>query len=727
MSRVQANRIAAVSTSLGEDVLLLRSMQFTESLGRPFQAKLDLFSENHSVDFSAIVGQNLTVRLEQAGGTPRYFNGFVSRFEQGSGAGLLAHYRATVVPWLWFLTRTANCRIFQETSVPDIVKQVFQERGFTDVIDELSGSYPQWEYCVQYRETDFNFVSRLMEQEGIYYFFRHENGKHSIVLADWPGAHQPFPGYESIGYHDVLKRSDREYVSDWTVEHAVQPGACALNDYDFKIPRKVLRARASQPQPEANSHFEVYDYPGEYTEQSEGQRYAQVRIDEQQANHSVISAASDATGICTGCTFELKDHPRDDQNKKYLITSASYHIRSDEFDSAAGGNGAGGGGGNLYTCHFTAIEADQQFRPARVTPKPIVQGPQTAVVVGPAGQEIYVDEFGRIKVQFFWDREGKYDENTTCFMRVAQQWAGKRWGASFWPRIGQEVVVGFLEGDPDHPIVIGSVYNGDQRPPYLGSGPDGKHANDPKVSGWKTNSTPGGEGFNELRFDDSKGKEQVFIHAQHNLDTRVRNESMLSVGSNQHETVGGEKDGKKFGDRRELVFRNHHVHTKGAHEEQVGGHMYLHVGGGDDGPQNLEVHVIGKEIRQVDDSSHLTVAKDRAEKIDGSQSLTVGGDQQEKVGKKHAVDAGQEIHLKSGMKVVIEAGMQLTLKGPGGFIDIGPAGVTVQGVMVLINSGGAAGAGTGSTPATPEKPKDAAPTAPSAADNAVRGQKSARS
>jgi type VI secretion system secreted protein VgrG len=332
------------------------------------------------------------------------------------------------------------------------------------------------------------------------------------------------------------------------------------------------------------------------------------------------------------------------------------------------------------------------------------------------------DKYGRVKVQFHWDREGKKNANSSCWLRVGQLWAGKRWGASFWPRVGQEVIVDFLEGDPEEPIIVGSVYNADQMPPYQGDGFDDKHKNDNKVSGIKSNTTPGGEGFNEWRFDDTKDHEQIFIHAQRDLDERVLNDTRERVIHDRHLIVGEEKDGNKVGDQRERVFQDKHLKVERHQIEHIAGNMQLLVGGADDGGSQ-DISIGGNRTVSVGGEDHLHVTKDRKQKIDGTTSLTVGGDQQEKVGGNHALEAGA-IHLKAGMKLILEAGAQLSLKGPGGFIDIGPSGISIQGTMVLINSGGSAGDGSGSSPATPNDAKQAKPTVPDQADDSKSGKKS---
>lgn len=638
MAITQKNREAAIGTPLGEDVLLLVSMSGTEQLSRPFEFQLELASEEHHIKSSDIIAQNVTIRLDLPQDQFRYFNGYISRFTQTLGSLELARYRATVVPWLWFLTQTADCRIFQKKKVPDIIKQVFNDLGFTDIEDALTGSYREWEYCVQYRETDFNFVSRLMEQEGIYYFFKHENGKHTLVLADSASAHQPYLDHDQIKFRPAdLRASDEKYISDWIVETRIQPGLYTLNDFDFKNTHKDLQARAKVTRKHAAADFDIFDYPGEYVESSDGEEYARKRIEELQAQYEVITATSDVRGICTGCTFTLIDHPRNDWNTEYLITSANYNIHSDLLQASSE---------TAYSCSFNAIDTTQQFRAPRITPKPTIPGPQTAIVVGPSGEEIWTDEFGRVKVQFHWDRYSEADENSSCWIRVSQAWAGKKWGAIYIPRIGQEVIVEFLEGDPDQPIITGRIYNGQAMPPY--TLPDEK-----TKSTLKSNSSKYGGGFNEIRFEDKMDKEQIFIHAQKDEDVRVKNDCKEYIGNERH-----------------LIVKS-------------------------------------DQFEQVDGDKHLTVKGDQNEKINGTVSVDAGMDYQHKVGMKHALEAGMDVHIKGGMKVIIEAGLQLSLKAAGSFVDIGPAGVSISGTLVNINSGGSAGSGAGCSPDAAKEPKEA--------------------
>lgn len=667
MAITQKRRIFAVNTPLGEDVLVFYRMTGTEQLGRLFEYELELLSEKTYIQLTEILGKNVTVRMqlpESRGGGARYFNGFVTRFSYLGMRGMrYGAYRATLSPWLWFLTRTADCRIFQKKTVPQIIEMIFEKHGFKDFKKSL-GQYRTWEYCVQYRETDFNFISRLMEQEGIYYYFKHENGKHILVLADDYNSHGPFPNYSEVPYYppDAMQWKDHDHLYEWIVEKQVQSGGYALNDFDFTAPTKDLRKTLSMPKRHPMAQFEIYDYPGEYAEPDDGDNYTRIRLQELLAQHKVVRAEGVARGLAVGCLFSLTNSGHQDQDREYLVVSAAYELQADPYISVPVPESV-----KPYQLRITAIDAQQPYRAPRVTPKPVVQGPQTAIVVGPQGEEIYTDQYGRVKCHFHWDRHDRANEESSCWIRVAQSWAGKKWGALYLPRIGQEVIVDFLEGDPDQPIITGRVYNGDNKPPY--TLPDKK-----TISTLKSLSSKGGGGFNELRFDDDKGKEQIFLHAERDEDLRIKNDAREWIGSERHLIVKK----KQF--------------------EQVEGEKHLIVKSGDGGS--------GDQFEKVAGEKHQQVGGDHNQKVGGALSLNVGMDQQEKVGMNHALDAGMEIHLKAGMKVVIEAGLQLTLKVGGNFIDINPAGVFIKGVMVMINSGGSAGSGSGSSPTAPTAPKE---------------------
>jgi type VI secretion system secreted protein VgrG len=646
MSYTQQGRLLSIDTPLGKDVLLLQGLAGHEAISRQFAFHLDLLSENHSVAYDQIVGQKVTVTVATADGGPRYISGIVSRFAQAGTDFRFTHYQAEVVPWLWCLTRLADSRIFQDMTIPDIITKVFRDRGFTDYKNSLQGTYDQREYCVQYRETDFNFVSRLMEQYGIFYFFQHENGKHTLVLADAPGAHKPCPGQNKARF--VLTTGQEgvapeDAVTSWQIGQELRTGKYSLTDYNFETPSTSLLANeATVINVDGNSKFEIYDQPGVYLKKAQGESLAKVRMQEQEASHKVASGTSSCRGFASGYKFSLTDHYRKDLNASYVLTDVQHKA------TVGGCYVTGDDSGAHYSNQFACIPADVPFRPARLSPKPFVQGPQTAVVVGKSGEEIWTDKYGRVKVQFHWDREGKKDENSSCWIRVSQPWAGKSWGGIWIPRIGQEVIVDFLEGDPDRPIITGRVYNAEVMPPY-------KLPDNQTRSTFMSRSSKGGASanYNEIRFEDKKGSEQIFINAEKDMDLRVENDS------------------------REYVMKDRHLLIDGNQLEKVKG--------------NKDAQVTG----------------DHKEKVGGDVSLQIGGSRDEKVGMKHALESGQEIHLKAGMKVIMEAGMQLTIKAAGGFVDIGPAGVTIQGTMVLINSGGAAGTGSGSSPKNPKDPDTA--------------------
>jgi type VI secretion system secreted protein VgrG len=645
MDITQEHRQVEIASPLGKDVLLFYHMTATEALGRLFQFNISVLSKDSGITFEKLLGERITVRLALPNNKNRYFSGHVSSFSQSGTVGELYAYHVTVHPWLWFLTRSANCRIFQDKTVPNIIKEVFRDQGFTDFKESLSGDYMPLEYCVQYRESDFNFVSRLMEQEGIYYYFKHENDKHTMVLSDSASSHQPFPDYEKLPYYpfEVTLRRERDHIYDWRASLEIQPGVCALNDFNFKTPKANLHVKSAIKHDHVMSGIEVYDYPGRYQKTDEGETYARVRVQELQTDHELVHGEGNARGLAVGSLFELTGYERKDQNREYLIVSATHDIASDIY--AAGPQSAGGA--DIYSCSFTAIPSKLPFRPARITQKPDVKGPQTAIVVGPSGDEIYTDKYGRVKLKFHWDRYNKADENSSCWVRVAQVWAGAKWGAIHIPRIGQEVIVDFLEGDPDRPIVTGRVYNDDNMPPY--ELPAYK-----TQSGIKTHSSKEGGPFNvnELRFEDYKGDELIFLQAEKDHEVRVKNDMVRFVANEDHLTV--KRD----------------------------------------------------QMQIIKGDKNLTINGDRNEKVDGTISRQAGMDIQEKVTSRHALDAGMEIYLKAGMNVVLEAGMSITLKGSGGFIVIGPAGVAIQGTQVLINSGGAPTPGSGCSPQSPKEPRE---------------------
>jgi len=657
MAQIQTSRPFEIFTPLGDDVVLFHRMAATEELGRLYQFELDLLSKDPNIKFEDILGQNVTIRIRLPDNKIRYCNGYVSRFCQGGSLGDFNAYIMTVVPWLWFLTRTADCRIFQEKTVPDIIKEVFRDNGFSDFEEALSGTYRKWEYCVQYRETAFNFVSRLMEQEGIYYYFKHENNKNTLVLSDSVSSHETFPDYEKLRYFPLEKEFPREkdHIYDWSISKEVQPGGFALNDFDFKRPRANLHVKSTVKREHAQSMMEIFDYPGEYVQTNEGEIYARARIQELQVEYEQIQGHANARGICVGNLFKLTDHPRTDQNREYLVVSATHEMESDAYVSASAS-----GAKEIYSCNFTVIDSKQPFRPPRTTPKPMIQGPQTAVVVGRSGDEIHTDKYGRVKIQFHWDRYGKRDENSSCWVRVSHPWAGKNWGSVALPRIGQEVIVEFLEGDPDRPIITGRVYNNDNMPPY------DLPANATQ-SGIKSRSSKGGNAnnFNEIRFEDKKGEELVYIHAEKNETIVVENDQSIDVGNNRDKKVGVNQS--------ETIGANKTINVGVNHAETIGANMTQTVGS-----NKAETIAIAKALTiggayqiSVGAAMNETVGGAKAEEIGGVKSVNVGVSSSENIGSNKSVDAGKDISESAGKDVSIQSGKKMSFSAGDDFTVTG--------------------------------------------------------
>lgn len=500
----QAHRSVRIETPFAENVLLLKSLRGSEGLGRPFQFEIKLASETSDLDYEKIIGQKVSISLETGAHNPdgspivRYFNGYVSRFSQTTYEGSLVEYQATVVPWLWFLTRSSNCRIFQGLTIPEILKQVFHDSGYSDIIDNLHGTYRKRNYCVQYRETAFQFVSRLMEDEGIYYYFQHEQAKHSLVLCDSPASHAEYPGYGSLKYSP--NSSDvEETLTSWVVQHEVQSDAYTTNNFNFTSPKAVSSRTAYQQSRYGQTQLEQFEYLGEqspydqYTTDApnENDRYSQARLEELQARFETYSSGGNARGICVGAWFKLTDHPRLAFNTPpYLTTSADYQIASAPFTTVSEYLTAD----STFSASLIAMPKSVQFRSPRATPKPIVYGPQTATVVGPDGEKISTDKYGQVQVRFHWDHRTDAT-SCSCWMRVSQGWAGKKWGDMAIPHVGDEVIVECLEGDPDRPLVTGRVFNDDNMPPLVL--PDNKHKRvlqDDFGNHLTLDATPGDEG-----------------------------------------------------------------------------------------------------------------------------------------------------------------------------------------------------------------------------------------
>jgi type VI secretion system secreted protein VgrG len=649
----QALRTARLDTPLGVDVLLLVRFSGEEAISRPFGFDLELQSERRDIDPAEILRKPVVVSWRLRDGSLRHVHGHISRFSQGPSDAQLTSYRAELVPWTHFLSLRRDCRIFQRMSVPDIVEAVFRGAGFVD-FEVRCGARPEREYCVQYLETDLNFVQRLLEEEGIFYFFEHSSEKHTLIMADNPSHAPDCPPPDHIPVRGISS-SAQDAVSEFEWENSIRTGSVTYRDYDHLQPNFTLEAAVP------GQDEEVYEYwTGRYTSREEGERLARYRLQAEDAMREQAQGRSECRNLIAGHKFTLREHTNARANQQYLLTSV-HHVcnngeyRSDETDVSFD-----------YSNAFTCIPAAVPFRPRRTVRKPLIMGTQTAVVVGPPGEEIYPDEHGRVKVQFHWDRQGQRNEDSSCWVRVGQLWAGQGWGAQFLPRVGHEVIVGFQNGDPDQPIILGSVYNARNRPPYE------LPANQAQ-SGIKTRSTPNGSvsNFNELRFDDKKGDEEVYLHAERTLRTVVEGSESHSVGGKRTTSIGVDEN---------ITVKQHRtVHVENGHETIV-----IHTGN-----HTLDVNTGHHTVNVKTGNQELNVNT-------GHSTLNVRtGNYEVNVNAGHATfnvrTGNRDINVPAGayqlkaLNVVIQAPAGIKLECGGSSITMTPAGITIVGPMVKIN------------------------------------------
>jgi type VI secretion system secreted protein VgrG len=749
MAFPQKDRLLRVyGAPLAADNVILTGLSGHEAMSRLYSFQLEMACQDLSLNAENFIGKPVKVEIaSQDEKSPvRYVNGYISRLSAGEISGeadaktQFRVYRAELVPWLWFLTQTARCFIYfperEDKSIFEIIEAVLkrassdlhvgdQAKFNLDGIDPLKQR--KVKHCVQYRETDFNFLSRILEQYGAYYYFKQTDGGHELVISmdgNYPDAAQ-----SSIKHPTgtAAGKSSTDHIHSWEHSYEFVSGKWAHTDYNFETPTAALMADSGNTKakhPDA-SKYEVYDYPGEYSDSGEGKDDARVRQEEEELPHDTVSASSGCRALMPGHKFKLEaraDKSNATEVGEYLVTSIHHH-------ASQSGPESGGGAAATYSNSFSCVPRAVQFRAARITPKPVVSGIQTAVVVGPSSEEIYTDKYGRIMVAFHWDREDsdredkprkKVDngEKFYCWIRVAQNIAGNKWGFMAIPRIGQEVVVDFIEGDPDRPLVIGGVYNEGQMPHY---DPD-EHKTRTYI---KTNSSPGGDGHNELRFEDKADEEQIYIHAERNMDVRVKNDSMELIYGNRHQVIGWEdKEGEKGGDQKEEIKRDRHLKVHKDHIEHIGGDAKILIGGIDgDGNQDVVIKKDAKLL--VEGDQHRHVMGNNLESIDGNRNTNIGGDQVMEIGGSSAHIAGAD-HLMKGMNISIE-GQAICLKSGGNSITIDPSGVTIVGTLVRVNSGPAppviSQAGFLQSQA-PEDAEEAEPAEPTKADTSTTGAKS---
>jgi type VI secretion system secreted protein VgrG len=526
----QQGRTAELKTPLGKDKLAVTRFDGSEGLSELFTFNIEAYSDTEDVDFNGALGAKCTVTVTSSEKT-RHFNGVLVEAQWTGFQENLHSYRLVLRPWLWLLSRVSDCRIFANKTAPEIISDIFAKHGFATVEKKLTENYDPLEYYVQYRETDLDFVTRVMEEFGIYYFFRHDDGDHTLVLADAKSSHAPLPGGAKIPFRQVeASRRRAPHLSHWTPGRRFNTGRVVLNDYDYMKPSASLLSESEASSGYQNSKLETFDYPGRYVEKSDGETYAKIRLEAEQASDNRTQGVGTVVSLFPGALMTLTDHPAGSQNKEYLVVRATHAVATELFRS-----GSSGGGEEPYSGRYEFLPSDKPFRAPRLTPRPVVRGPQTAKVVGDG--EIDVDEHGRIIVQFHWDR--KKDESRR--VRIGQVWSGKNWGGIFIPRVGMEVIVEFLEGDPDQPLVVGTVYNKDYQPPYDLPG-------EKNLAGWKSDSTEGGGGYNEFVFDDTKGSEKIRVHAEKDMEALIENDDDQTVKNDRTITVEGKHD--------ETVFRS---------------------------------------------------------------------------------------------------------------------------------------------------------------------------
>jgi type VI secretion system secreted protein VgrG len=722
-----------LKTALDDDVLRVHACASREALSDLGETTLTLLSERKDIRASELLGKSATLTMALRDDAPRHLAGYVTRFAQTGFEGKHTVYQMTMRPWLWLLTRTADCRIFQEMTVPDIVKAVFDDHPVARHEFKLMRAYRPWTYCVQYRETDFNFVARLLENEGIYWYFTHDESGHTLVLTDAASAHDCAQDCETLPFYGGVNNAppELEYVDAWVTQESLKPGKVVITDYDFERPSTSLETQLDRTRDYDLSDGEVFDYPGGYVQGSDGAQYVEDRLDEIQTAFARFDGDTNAQGVRTGHLLSLTRHPRDDQNAKYLVISTITQLRQASTESASGES--------ELRCRFNAIPADQQFRPERRTPKPMAPGPQTAIVTGPSGEEIFTDKYGRVKVQFHWDRRGQRNETSSCWIRVSQPWAGKGWGGVSIPRIGQEVVVDFVEGDPDQPLITGRVYNAEQMPPY------GLPAA-AVISGMKS-KTHKGAGYNEMSMDDTAGKEMITVHGQFDMATTIEHDQTSTihnnrtdkvdvddsetVGNNQTQSVGvnqtisvGADRSKSIGANETVTVGANRTESVGANETiSVGAHRTETVGAGEtvtiNAGQTVTVNgmrshtVNGVQTTTISIAEAHTVGAGRAHTVGAAEAISVGGAQMVSIGGLQRVNIGalQSIGVagphklsaatigqtakstyktKAGASATIEA-PTITLKAGGSKIVMDSSGITISASKITIKASGTVG------------------------------------
>ncbi|MFN9527097.1 MAG: type VI secretion system tip protein VgrG [Pseudomonadaceae bacterium] len=618
-----------------ENDLQVLSFEGRETLNKPYRFDIEVISQNASLDLDALINQTAYLAFGPSG---KGVHGVVYAITQGDSGKRLTRYRISLRPQLAYLAHRYNQRIFQHLTVPQIISQVLEDHGIqSDAYQfQLGYIYPERDYCVQYDESDLHFIQRLCEEEGISFHFQHSEDSHRLVFGDDASV---FPKLAPLNYQQGSGLSaDHEVVRAFGVRLETRSTHATWRDYDFEQPKLQMEADYRS---EFSPALEVYDYPGRFTDRTRGKHLAKRSLERLRSDYELAEGQSDAY-LISGHFLALAGHPRQQWNDLWLLNEVIHEGKQPQVleESVTSNTQPGDGFQQGYRNRFTATPWDIPYRPALEHRKPKVLGSQTAVVTGPAGEEIHCDQYGRVKVQFHWDREGLGNDITSCWLRVASNWAGDAYGGVAIPRVGMEVLVTFLEGDPDQPLITGCLYHAEHVVPY------DLPANKTR-SVFKTLSSPGGGGYNEFRIEDRKGAEQIYIHAQRDWDENIENNQKIRVGNERHDTVEA------------------------------------------------------NSYTELQAEEHRTTDLDRKVEVRANDHLTVAVTQHNKIGTGQFIEAGNEIHYNAGSKVVIDAGMELTAAGGGSFLKLDPSGVTLSGATIKMNSGGGPGVGAGAKPILP--------------------------
>lgn len=668
------NRLITLSGSAPLDDMHFRSARLHESLAENSTGTLVLESDSATLDADDFLGQTLCIAFETRGQNLRYFDGVIVEMEQASmAAGGRCAYRLELKSWTWLLGKNQEFRVYQNKTVNTIVAEVIARHGHSAVrfSDRTQGVKRVWDYLVQFGESDLHFVRRILEQEGIYFFFEHAKNQHTLVLVDSASAHSTYPDYSSLAYDPAVpggRLASEEMIARMSLRKSIEPLRHAHSDYNFKTPSTSLLVKSQGRAEGYNAAYEVFDYPGEFDNAGEGAHYSQLRCEESQSRQQVFHASTSARGVCNGHLISTVCKDNAAFSKSLLITRTLVNIHEAEPEASSGTQ-------STFDCQFQGIEASQPFRPERKSRKPHVKGPLPALVVGPEGREIHTDEFGRIKIQFYWDRYGQRDENSSCWVRVASPVAGKGWGFIAIPRIGQEVVVSFEDGDPDRPLVTGVAYNAEQQVPY--PLPDHK-----TVSGWRSHSSEKGSpsNFNELRFEDKLGSEYVWFQAEKDYLSLIKNDSHEEIRNNSHRLIHGK-----------LI-------------EEI--------------KQDVSRTVLGKLSQQIEQALHLTVNDDLLAKVQGllgvinegqiavsttgQCSIKSNGSTDLQADGNLSLSTSAQCNLKAGSSLKLSAGSSLSLNVGASSIVISASGIVFNGPSISVNGGGGGAGATSAAPAPPE-------------------------